>query len=236
MNARILAAVAGLAALAGCTVPNDASVRVFGMCYPPDPTETGVCAYPTSCSALFLGNVEGDVASDSIDGPLIWPVQVDNQRITNANDSGSRDTATAWIEGYKIHYSVSGLAAVRSIPDVDVSISRHPVKVGGSTVVIAPVVPASVGTLLFGLMADGELLNFEAELKAYGHYGDGESFETGPFKIVGRLGRNNIAQPVNSATGSPFCSALDASKPMYVASCPQARQTSVMLCIAAPSK
>jgi hypothetical protein len=236
MNARILAAVAGFAALAGCTVPNDASVRVFGMCYPPDPNESGVCAYPTSCASLFLGNVEGDVASDSIDGPLIWPVQVDNQRSANPNSSGSLDTAMAWIEGYRIHYAFSPLAGVKSIPDVDVPISRHPVRAAGSTVVIAPVVPAAVGTYLYGNMADSDLLNFEAELKAYGHYGDGDKFETGPFKIVGRLGRNNIPQPVNSGTsGSPACAGLDPSKPIYVASCPQSRQSSVMLCIAAPT-
>jgi hypothetical protein len=234
MNARPLALAAGLAALAACTVPNDASVRVLGMCYPPDPTAGGLCSYPTKCTSFLLGGVEGDVASDAIDGPLIWPVQLDNQRTTTENTSGARDTATAHIEGFKIHYSFSGLAAVRGVPDVDVAISDQPILAGGSAVAIAPVIPAAVGTFLYGQMADLDTVNFEAELKAHGRYGDGTTFETGPFKVVGRLGRNTIPAPFNtSAAGSPVCAAMDATKPVYVASCPQPRQTSTIRCVSA---
>jgi hypothetical protein len=149
MNARLLA-IAGLAALAGCTVPNDASVRVLGMCFPPEPTDAGTCAYAATCSSLWLGGIEGDVASTNIDGPLIWPIQVDNQRANNADRSGGVDTAIAWIEGYRISYTTSGLPGIPAIPSVDVAISRHPVLPAGSTVVIAPVVPASIGAILAG--------------------------------------------------------------------------------------
>lgn len=232
MNARFLALAAALAVLAGCQVPNDASVRIYGMCYPPTPSESGLCSYPSACGSLLLGEVEADVASTSLDGPLVWPVQVDNLRTSTANTSGARDTAIAWIEGYSIHYTFKGVAAVRNIPDVRVSISRSPVNPSGSSVVIAPVIPASVGTILDGLMADTDLLDFQAELKAFGHYGDGSTFETGAFQIIGRLGRNNFQVPVNAADGSgaPICQVLDPTKPIYVASCPQARQTSVIRC------
>jgi hypothetical protein len=232
MNARFHALVAALALLAGCRVPNDASVRIYGMCYPPAPTATGLCSYPSACGSLLLGEVEADVASNSLDGPLIWPVQVDNQRATTENTSGARDTAIAWIEGYSIHYTFKGVAAVRNIPDVKVGISRSPVLPGGKSVVLAPVIPASVGTVLNGLMTDTDQLDFQAELKAFGHYGDGAAFETGPFQIIGKLGRNSFPPPVNAAdgSGSPVCQGLDPTKPVYVASCPQERQTSVIAC------
>jgi len=236
MNARTLSLL-GLVALAGCRVPNDASIRLHGMCYPPTPTAGGVCAYKDTCESLFLGGVSADVASGSLDGPLVWPMQVDNQRANNADRSGGVDTATAWVEGYKIGYAVAGVPAVTSIPDVEVSISRHPVDAEGSTVVIAPVVPASVGTLLYGLMADGDLLEFQAELKAFGHYADGTKFETGPFQVRGHLGRNVFDVPFNDPiTGeSAVCKALDPTKPIYAGSCPQALQSGTINCIAAPA-
>jgi len=64
-----------------------------------------------------------------------------------------------------------------------------------------------------------------AELKAYGHYGDGSRFETGPFQVVGKLGRNVFPVP----TGANSC--FDPKSPVYVASCPQPRQTSVVHCV-----
>lgn len=225
MNARLLA-IAGLVALAGCSVPNDASVRIYGMCYPPEPTDAGVCAYAATCGSLFLGGVAGDVSSTSIYGPLVWPIQVDNQRPSNKDRAGGVETATARIEGYRVSYTTSGLSTIRSIPSVDVAISGHSVLPAGSTVVIAPVVPASVGTLLFGLMGDGAVLDFKAELKAFGHYGDGSKFETGAFQVVGKLGKRAIPVPT-SANACP-----DPTKPVYVGSCPQALQTSVVHCIA----
>lgn len=218
MNSRTIAILAALAA-AGC-VPNDASVRLFALCFPPTPSESGGCSYPATCGSLLLGGLEFDVSSTASDGPLIWPIQVDNQRTSNADRSGGTETAIAWIEGYRISYT----SAVVSIPDVDIGISRHPVNPGGSSVVIAPVVPRNVGTLLSELAPAGKSA-ITAELKAYGKYGDGSSFETGPFQV-------QVTACKGACTNLlPVCP--DPTKPVYVGSCPQAQQTSVDLCIAA---
>jgi hypothetical protein len=240
MNARLLLLLAGATALGGC-IDNDASVRLHAMCFPPTPTDAGLCVYPAACDSIELGVLEADVTSLSTDGPLIWPIQVDNQRPSNADRSGAVDTAIAWIEGYKIKYTVSAVAAPISIPELDVPISRHPVLPVGTTVVIAPIVPAVLGAQLAGVLpATGA--DLKAELRAYGHYGDGSSFETGSFQIIAKLLNGVLVAPSNDLTTttssgevvhtSSFCTLHDPSKPVYVGSCPQPLQTSVVNCIA----
>ena len=228
MNARLLALVAA-AGLAGCTVDNDASVRVYGMCFPPEPTDTGLCAYDPTCGTLWLGSVVADVASSSAYGPLVWPMQVDNLRPSNADRAGGVETAIAWIEGYKVSYSTWGLSAVPTIPSADVAISRHPVQPEGSTVVIVPVVPAAVGTVLYDAMGDLDILDFKATIRAYGHYADGSRFETGEFQVVGKLTKNAIPAPTSANT------CFDPTKPVYVGTCPQPLQSGVFRCISAGS-
>lgn len=221
MNARAFTILALLAAAAAGCVDNDASVRIFAMCFPPTPTETGACSYPAACDALLLGGVEFNVENDSPDGALVWPVQVDNQRPPNADRSGGVETANAWIEGFRISYAIPGL----SVPELDVPISRHPVLPGGSTVVIAPVVPSTLATFLggtTGLTAGSTTMH--AELKAYGSYGDGSTFETGPFTIV--------ATAWKGGGGTFGAGCPDPSKPVLVGVCPQTGQTNVGLCVA----
>jgi hypothetical protein len=221
MNARAIATLALLAAAAAGCVPNDATVRIYGLCFPPTPTDVGACTYASTCDSLILGGLEFDTASAAPDGPLIWPVQIDNQRAANADRAGGIDTAIAWVEGYKISYD-----SAAGIPDVDIGISRSPINQGSSSVVIAPVIPRSVGTFLSSSPA-GEM-PIVAHLKAYGRYGDGSTFETGPFKIV--VTATTCLGGI-CASSVPVCS--DPTKPVVLGSCPQPFQTSVTACTAA---
>lgn len=220
MNARATAVLllAAAAAAAGC-IPNDASVKIHGLCFPPTPTETGVCSYPAACEALLLGQLEFETANASTEGALIWPVQVDNQRLSNADRPGAVETANGWIEGFKIQYAIPGLA----VPDVDVPISRHPVAAEGSTVLIAPVVPSSLGVFLNGSTLPAGPTSMSAELRAYGRYGDGGYFETGPFNIA-------ITAWKGGASLTPGCP--DPANPILAGVCPQAQQTGVGTCVA----
>jgi hypothetical protein len=205
MNARHLAALALLLAVTGC-VDNSASVRLFGLCFPPTPSESGACSFPAKCDALMIGALEFDPANASPAGALIWPVQVDNQRDPTTDASAGRsDTATAWVTGYEITYQ-GALSGSRSVAAPEAS----PVLPNGNTVVLVPIIPPGVGA---AVPAGGVV---GAEIKAKGHYGDGSFFETG-------------ALPVQ-ATAGVVTYGCPATTPTLVGVCPQAGQTAVPLC------
>jgi hypothetical protein len=212
MNARTLATLL-LVAAAGCSVDNNASVRISAVCYPPTPSETGACAYSATCDAVWLSNLAVDTTYVPTGGTLYWPLQVDNQRPGNATPDGATNTATAFITGYKIVYSSSTV----SIPEVTLEDTTRTVPASGSTVLSVPIVPVSVATLL-GATA-GLLAEVRAEIRATGHYGDGTTFETGPFSVQvnvvngGWLGAT-CADPLQHVTGY----------------CPQPGQSSIFAC------
>jgi hypothetical protein len=213
MTARLtVIACLAAAALTGC-IDNDASVRLFGLCFPPTPTTAG-CAYPATCDSLLLGDLTVDLGFTG--GTFVLPVQVDNQRPSNAARDGGTETATAWIEEYKVTYATSnGAVADITFP----APARHPVEAAGSTVVVVPFVPAIRGGDMLALIPAGGVLDVSAELRARGHYGDETSFETGPFKITftvtdGTYGGFACADPTQSFLGA----------------CPQEGQTAVYAC------
>ena len=159
--------------------------------------------------------------------PLVWPVQVRNQMPEDDDRAGGVNSKDAWIESYTISYS----SAQVSIPTVTTRISNHPVLAGGTTVVIAPVVPVNVATYLAGL-ATGPW-EVTAELVAKGHLADGSSFETGPFNVVFTACNGCLRPPGDYDPAVTTPQTCTAELPVYVGSCPQEGQTSVPLCVAA---
>jgi len=214
MTARLIAIACLAAALSGC-IDNDASVRMFGLCFPPEPNASGTCAYPATCDSLLLGELFVDLASTG--GTFVLPVQVDNQRPDNGDRAGGTNTATAWIEEYTVDYALSaGAVASITFP----APARHPVQAAGSTVVVIPFIPAVRGVDIEALVPAAPLsLRVKAELRAKGHFGDGSSFETGPFTVN-----------VTAFSGAYVRPACPIDTPTFAGACPQEGQTSVFLC------
>lgn len=228
MNLRALALLAALAAAGSGCIANDASVRLYGLCFPPTPTAGGLCAYPAACASLVLGRLEADVASEAVDGPLIWPLQVNNARPSNSDRSGGTETAWAVVKGFKITIST----ATASLPVLDVPISSHPINPGGGTaVLLVPLIPRAAATTLSGAISGTDILDVTIEIKAYGSYGDGQHFETGDFKVEASLNDGGFPDPAVT----PGIACGDPANPTYLGSCPQARQSSVVACGPAPA-
>jgi hypothetical protein len=215
MNARNLAPLLLVAALAGC-VDNNASVRLSATCSPPAPA-AGVCAYSAKCDTVWMDNLWVDTAyvglhPSPLDGTLYWPFQADNQRADNAGRDGGTNTATAFITGYKITY----FSATISIPKVTIEDSTRAIEPGASAVVSIPVIPGSVATLLGGGPLTGTV---RAEIQATGKFGDGSSFETGPYSVV---------VDINNGAGVGYACPL--ATPTLVGVCPKPGQSGVPLC------
>ncbi len=217
MNARLVTALLLLAGAAGC-VDNNASVRLSAACFPPTPSDTGGCSYSTSCTSVMMDNLWVDATyvsptGTSVNG-LIWPFQVDNQRPSNgAPADGSTNTASAFITAYQIAYFSSAIA----LPTITIDDTTRLVEAASSQVVSIPVVPPSVALLLGGVPAGTQL---RAEIRAKGHFGDGQSFETGPFSVV---------VFVDNGRGSgAYCP--DPAKIIVAGQCPQDGQSNVTLC------
>ncbi len=212
MNARTLIVLL-LAAATGC-VDNNASITISAACFPPTPNDDGSCSYPAACDSVMLGNLWVDTTYVPSGGTLVWPFQLDNQRPSNATADGSTNTATAYVTGYKFKYSSSTV----SIPDASVIWTTQTVQAAGTRVVAIPVIPSAVATLLSG--SPGMLAEVSVEIRATGHYGDGQIFETGPFSVVVNV--------ENGAGAGGFCA--DPATPTLIGACPQLGQTSVVLC------
>jgi hypothetical protein len=227
MNARLIAALSLAAVAATGCVPNDASVRIHGLCSIPD-----TCLFPPECEAIWIGKIRFDPfpgttsRGEPVDGSLVWPVQFDNQLEPNNDATAGRvDTHTAWIESYVISYSTS----VASLADVEIPISSHPVPPAGASTGIIPIVPASVSAFLTSAVTG--LADLTAEVKAKGRYADGSSFETGPFTVVVEISPNDLSLEGSDAhcqdlTGSPTST--------YAGACPQPGQTAQFFCSGGP--
>jgi hypothetical protein len=218
MNARTITALLVLAA-AGCTVDNNASVRISNTCAPPAPSG-GACTYSATCDSVWMSNLWVDTSyvgapADPRDGTLEWPFEVQNQRESTSNNDGSTNTATAFITGYKIHYLILLGPAGTSIPDVRVEDSSRTVQPGGSTVISIPVIPRNIATLL----GVGPLLaTVRAEIRAVGTYADGQEFETGPYSVV-----------VDIVNGRGLYYGCPAATPL-LSLCPKAGQSAMATC------
>jgi hypothetical protein len=213
MNVRTLATLLLVAAAAGCSVDNNASVRISAVCYPPTPDETGHCSYSATCDGVWLSNLAVDTTFLATGGTLYWPLQVDNQRPSNATPDGATNTAIAFITGYKIAYTSSTV----TIPDAIVDDTTRTIPSSGTAVLTVPIIPVKVATLL-GATA-GLLADVRAEIQATGNYADGTTFETGLFsvqvKVVnGTWGPATCADPLQKVTGY----------------CPQPGQSSIYAC------
>jgi hypothetical protein len=211
MNARTLIALLLAAAGTGC-VDNNASVVISSACFPPAPSDTGSCVYAATCDAVWLGNVSVDATfTPAGRPPLVWPMQLENHRPDNAARDGGTSTATAAVTGFKLKI-VSGPV---SIPEISVPWTQQSILPLGTTVLIVPILPAATKTLLMALPNPTQIV---VEVKATGEYGDGSSFETGPFSMV--------VDVRNGGYVLPTCVAPAA----YVASCPQEGQSGIPLC------
>jgi len=216
MNTRLSPLLLVLA-LAAC-VDNNASLRISAACFPPAPNDDGSCSYPAECESVMLGNLWVDANFGPTGGTLFWPFQADNQRPPNNNNDGALNTATAFITGYKIKYTVLSTSNPLSIPDVTLDDTTRTVEAESSTVLAIPVIPFNVATLLVGASAT-LLAEVRAEIRATGHYGDGQNFETGPFFVV-----------VNVANGSWVGASCADPLQVIVGYCPQPGQSSVTAC------
>jgi len=212
MTTRYLAALLLAVALTGC-VDNNASVLISAACFPPAPNTDGSCSYPSTCDSVLMSNLWVDTAYAPTGGTLEWPFQVDNQRPDNGERDGGTNTATAFITGYDFKFFSNTV----SIPDVSVIWTTHTVQPTTSQVVAVPVIPPAVATLLSATV--GLLAEVRVEIRATGHYADGQSIETGPFSVV--------VSVENGRGRGGFC---PASTPTLVAQCPQPGQTSLSLC------
>jgi hypothetical protein len=217
MNTRTLLVLL-LAAAAGC-VDNNASVRLSAVCAPPS---DGSCAWGGTCGTVWMSNLWVDAGYSStpatlLDGTLYWPFQADNQRPDNSVRDGGTNTATAFITGFNIDYSSSSMAlpSVKNLLDTTRTIAPT-----GSTVLMIPVIPASVSSLLNPIAVGNILTEVRADIRALGHYGDGSTFETGPFSVV--------VEVINGAGSGVSCS--DPTLTNVVSVCPKAGQSNVSFC------
>jgi hypothetical protein len=223
MNVRTLAALLVLAA-AGCTVDNNASVRISNTCAPPAPTKEG-CTYSPTCDSVWMSNLWVDtsyvgVPADPRDGTLEWPFEFQNLRDPTSNNDGRTNTATAYITGYKIHYVVLLGPAGTTIPDVRVEDSNRTVEQGGTAVITIPVIPRNIATLL----GVGALLaTVRAEIRAVGTYADGQDFETGPYSVVVDVVNGRGVYYGCPATTPP-------AAPLLLSLCPKAGQSAMGTC------
>jgi hypothetical protein len=213
MNARTLIALLLAATGAtGCLVDNNASVLIAASCFPPTPGTGGTCAFAATCDAVWLGNLDVDVAASPVGGtPLKWPLQMENQRPDNSARDGGTNTASAWVTGYKLKYTSAAVA----IPGITLDWSSQRILPGGTIVEVVPLIPSAVRSFLLGVPSPTELL---VEVRATGYYGDGSTFETGPFSLVVSV-RNGGYVPGT-------CTA-----PAVYEICPQPGQSGVGACI-----
>jgi hypothetical protein len=211
MNARTLIVLL-LAAATGC-IDNNASVRISAACFPPKPNDDGSCSYPVKCDSVMMGNLAVDPSYVMTGGTLYWPFQADNQRSSNANTDGATNTATAFITAFKIAYFSSSI----SLPTITIEDTTRMVEAAGTQVLSIPVVPPSVALQLTGI--PGGVGQLRAEIRATGHYGDGQTFETGPFSVV-----------VEVVVGGWAPATCTDPAQTVVGYCPQPGQTSISLC------
>jgi hypothetical protein len=181
-------------AAAGCIADNNASVKVAGICLPPDDPTT--CVFAATCSGQYIGQNVMDVNVTN----MLWTIiQVDNQAPNNENLSTFRtNTNDAYVQEFEVEYSGAALPTTTA-PVFGSAV----VPAAGSTVISVQPVPESIGTSLqaSGVIAAGGKLDVVAKLRLKGVYGDTTEFETGVFEIPLRI--------CNGCIGRLICTAPD---------------------------
>jgi hypothetical protein len=116
-----------------------------------------------------------------------------------------------------------------------VSVTSSPIPPKGNTVALALIVPPSVGDYLNGLA--GSLTPVVTiQLVAIGRYGDGSSFETGPFTVEVNTCRGCIGLHDVAPLYDPICATTDPGPPVVVTPgsiefiCPNDGQTAFYSC------
>ncbi len=216
MTARLLFVAALAAALAGCADHHD-SVRLYAACSSPTPAASG-CTYASTCDAVLIGGLEVDLA---ITGNTFYmPVQADNLRPSNADRPGGTETATAWVDRYAIHYDLGAIgSASATVPGG----ASQPIPPSGSTVLMIPVMDATIGAAIAGALTTTDPVLTGIEITAKGHYGDGSSFEAGPFQLHVSVCNDGTA---TSCAFIPACAVGT-----FPAGCPQLGQSGSATCL-----
>jgi hypothetical protein len=108
MNLRTIAAACLALGLSACAT-EFSGVEIFGLCIPPAPTDSGVCAYPATCDAYFAGNAVLDATTAQL--PFRLPVQLNNLLVDNTNTAnGQLNTNTAYVQSFEMNYPGTTLA------------------------------------------------------------------------------------------------------------------------------
>jgi hypothetical protein len=168
-----------LLAATACTAQNNASVKISGVCLPPeDPT---ACTFQATCESQSIGPNEMDVHETN----RLWAIiQVDNQAPDNENlATGKLNTNDAYVQEVHVEYSGAPLPTTTA-PVLGSAV----VPAAGSAVISVLPVPEIVGTYLqgIGIPASGQI-DIVAKMRLRGVYGDTTKFETGVFELPLRV-------------------------------------------------
>jgi hypothetical protein len=107
------------------------------------------------------------------------PIQMNNQLKSNADASTGRvNTNDAHVEQYTITYGVPGFALPGSV-----ALTNDTVPAEGNTVVLVEVLPNVTVTQLL-VLATATPTTIVAEVVASGRYDNGNTFETGAYRIA----------------------------------------------------
>jgi hypothetical protein len=203
-----------LASTAGCGRSNRGSVQLTQLCANPTPAADGCTFSSGTCdkvSAVGVLGVDLALTRDT----LVYPIQIDNERLDNSDTStGRTNTNNAFIERFDMRYEVPGVTLSAS------SSQAGFVPAGGSTVLVAVLIPPDAGAVLATAVGAGSA-NAIVHVKAHGRYGDDTEFDTAEFSVPVVI--------VNGATDAFACTGTDAGK--TPACCPQDGQTAACTCL-----
>lgn len=165
-----------------CSGGTCSGLLLLRICFPPAPDPTSACIYPATCDALLATPMVDVGAAYN----FLLPIQFDNQ-----TTSGAR------IEKYMVTYSVPGTTVPGSVVLANVTVPA-----GGSTVALVEVVPNATVTQLSAIATATPTTTF-ATVVAAGHYLDGNSFQTGPYRLAVGVCSGCMGTPVaNQCSGT----------------------------------
>jgi hypothetical protein len=207
---RVLALAVAVAS--GCSVDHRGAVALTRLCFPPTPGADGSCTLAATCDqVLASGRLFVDLATSG--GTLLYPIQIDNQRLaTSDSETGRVDTAQAFVERFEMRYEMQGLSFPNAFANQAVSVPT-----GGSTVAMVRLIPPGAFVPTSGAVPAGPTSAI-IHVKAHGTYGDNQSFETAEYSVP-----VDVSVGVVGGFGCPAGQSL-------AAVCPQDGQTASVLC------
>lgn len=173
MNVRTsLTALAVTALLGGCMKPNNASIEMVRICYPPD---AGSCSYSEKCGAQYLGNQIVDI---DMTGSLFLAVEVQNQLPDNKDESSGRgNTNNARVQQVEVSYSGAGFAVGSVTNDL-----QQAVPANGTAVLGLEILGVGPRADFLEAIAAGDSVDVIANVTLKGVVG-GSDFETGAYRV-----------------------------------------------------